>query len=185
MTVRTLAAAAILLAAAPAAAGNWQVGHEQSRLGFIGTQLGSQFEGEFEEFQADIQFHPDDLAAGEVSVVIDVSSFDTGSADRDDTAMGSEWFAVEEYPEARFEAGEFRHLGGTEFEAAGRLTMKDVTRDVVLPFTLDIEGDTAEMSGELTVDRTDYNIGTGEWTSGETVGLEVTITIDLTATRIE
>jgi polyisoprenoid-binding protein YceI len=99
--------------------------------------------------------------------------------------MGADWFNVEEYPQARFEADEFRRLDGNEYEAAGELTIKDVTREVTLPFTLDIQDGTADMSGRLTVDRTDYDLGTGDWASGETVGLEVTITVDLTATRTE
>jgi polyisoprenoid-binding protein YceI len=184
MIQRTLAAAAILLsAAAPAAAGNWEVDHEESRVGFIGTQLGNEFEGHFEDFSADIVFHPDDLEASAVSVTIDVASFDTGSADRDSTAMGSAWFDVEEHPQARFEAETFRHLGGNDYEADGRLTIKGTTREVTLPFTLDIRGDTAEVSGRVAVDRTEFDLGTGDWATGETVGLEVTIAIDLTAVR--
>lgn len=185
MITRTLAGLAALLLAAPALAANWQVEHDDSRVGFIGTQLGEEFEGGFEDFQADITFSPDNLEESAVSVVIDVASFTTGSADRDETAMGADWFNVEEYPQARFEADEFRRLDGNEYEAAGELTIKDVTREVTLPFTLDIQDGTADMSGRLTVDRTDYDLGTGDWASGETVGLEVTITVDLTATRTE
>lgn len=185
MITRTLAGLAALLLAAPAFAANWQVEHDDSRVGFIGTQLGEEFEGRFGDFQADITFFPNDLEASAVSVVIDVASFTSGSADRDQTAMGSNWFNVADYPQARFEADEFRRVDGNQYEAVGELTIKDVTREVTLPFTLDIQDGTADMSGRLTVDRTDYDLGTGDWASGETVGLEVTITIDLTATRTE
>ena len=185
MSLRILAAATVVLAAAPAAAGNWQVDPDESRLGFIGQQLGIEFDGRFDRFEADIEFHPDDLAASAVSVTIDVASFDTGSGDRDSTAMGADWFAVDQYPQARFEADIFRHVEGDAFEASGRLTMKDVTRDVVLPFTLDFENGTAAMSGALTIDRVDYNVGIGQWANGDAVAREVTITIDLAATRIE
>ena len=179
------AAAALLLASASAAAGNWQVDDEASRLGFIGQQLNMEFTGGFARFDADIDFHPDDLTASAVSVVIDVASFDTGSGDRDGTAMGADWFAVDQYPEARFEADDFRFLEDNAYEAAGRLTIKNVSREVVLPFTLDVQNGTAVMAGALTIDRVDYAVGTGQWASGDVVAREVTITIDLTADRTE
>ena len=63
------------------------------------------------------------------------------------------------------------------------LTIKDQTQDVVLPFDLAIDGDTARMSGELTVDRHDFQLGTGDWAGDELVGNAVTITVDLSAVR--
>ncbi|MCB9958003.1 MAG: YceI family protein [Rhodospirillaceae bacterium] len=177
-------AAALALAAGPAAATDWSVDGDTSTLGFIGTQAGSEFTGRFADFTADISFDPADLEAVEVRVVIAVASFDSGSEDRDETAMDSDWFDAETYPEAVFEVTRVEATGEGTYEAAATLTIKDQTRDVVLPFTLDIDGDTARMSGELTVDRRDYTLGTGDWATGELVGTDVTITIDLSAVRV-
>ena len=176
-------AAAGLLFAAPAAATSWTVDGDTSRLGFAGTQVGSAFEGAFTRFDAEILFDPDDLENAAVTVVIDVASFDSGSAERDDTAMGSEWFDAETFPEARFEASAFTAAGEGAFEVTAALTIRDVTQTVVMPFSLIIDGDTARMSGELPLDRRDFDLGTGQWAGADLVGHDVTVTVDLTAVR--
>lgn len=172
-------------AAAPAGAAEWVVDGDMSRLGFVGTQTGSRFEGAFDRFEADITFDPDNLDAGAVTVVIAVDSFATGNGQRDEIAKSAEWFNVAEYPEARFATTGFRRVGEGRYEADADLTMRGVTRPVVLPFTLEIDGDTARMHGELTVDRVDYGIGQGQWEAGDAVGREVTIVVDLTAVRAQ
>jgi polyisoprenoid-binding protein YceI len=58
---------------------------------------------------------------------------------------------------------------------------------VVLPFTWKQDGDIAEMQGKvtaimqggLTMDRTRWDVGTGEWSSGDTVGRQVDVHVDL------
>ena len=77
------------------------------------------------------------------------------------------------------------HRGGDRYEAHGQLTIRDVTRDVVLPFELTIEetggGKVANAVGELTISRLDYGVGQGEWASTKTVGEEVVIRIEIVA----
>jgi polyisoprenoid-binding protein YceI len=35
------------------------------------------------------------------------------------------------------------------------------------------------MSGELSLQRTDFNIGTGEWSAGDIIGLEVDVRFEV------
>jgi len=53
---------------------------------------------------------------------------------------------------------------------------------VEMPFTLDIEGDTARASGGLTVDRREFGIGEGAQDPGQ-LGFEVEVFFDLVAQR--
>lgn len=180
------AAAALVLAAwAPHAdaADRWTVDAEASTLGFVGLQGGEAFEGHFSAWTAEIAFDPDDLAASSVAVVIDMASAATGAPQRDDLLPGGDWLAVDEHPQAQFATTGFTHLGGSDYEATADLTIRGLTREVTLPFTLAIDGDRAHVTGALEVLRTDFDVGTGQWASGDMVALEVTITVDLTATR--
>ncbi|MEQ8964795.1 MAG: YceI family protein [Azospirillaceae bacterium] len=190
MLDRILPAAVLALALAtapggPAAAApaEWTVIHEDSRLGFEATQGGDTFEGRFADWRADIAFSPDDLAASAVTVEVAIDSFDANSRDRNSTAMNDQWFDAEEHPTAVFETRAFRHLDGDSYEAVADLTIKGVSRELVLPFTLQIDGDTARMDGSATILRTNWNVGTGDWASGDTVGLEVRVVVDLVAER--
>ena len=54
-------------------------------------------------------------------------------------------------------------------------------RPVVLPFTLAITGDTAKMSGELVLDRTWFNVGSGKWKDPGEVGTKVTVVVTVVA----
>jgi polyisoprenoid-binding protein YceI len=177
----------LLAAAMPAHAGNWSVIHEESRLGFTATQTGSEFSGQFENFDADMTFHADDLAASAFNVSVDVTSVNTGSNDRDSTLADEPWFWFEKFPRARFETKRIVHEDGDTYEAVADLTIKSNTHEVTLPFTWTRQGDeariegkaTAIMQGGLSMDRTRWEVGTGEWSSGDTVGRQVDVEVDL------
>lgn len=66
--------------------------------------------------------------------------------------------------------------------AEGTLTIRDRTHPVTLPFTLEIEGDTARMQGATTLDRMRYDVGAGTPDEG-TLGHAVEVRAELTATR--
>jgi polyisoprenoid-binding protein YceI len=178
-----LITALTLLAASPAAAQTWVVVPEQSRLGFGGTQTGTPFTGAFQRFAAQISFDPAKPEAAKIAVTIDMASARTGDKERDTALPGAEWFDVAKHPTARFEVRQVRATGPNSYTAIANLTMKGRTRPVTLPFTLAINGTTATMKGSLTLDRSQFQVGTGVWATGQWVGLPVTVTVDLTARR--
>jgi len=71
--------------------------------------------------------------------------------------------------------------GAGKFEARGRLTIRDVTRDVLLPFTFTpaADGQHATLAGGTTIRRLDFGVGQGEWTDTTWVGNEVKIRFEL------
>ncbi|HAI28113.1 MAG TPA: YceI family protein, partial [Thalassospira sp.] len=60
---------------------------------------------------------------------------------------------------------------------------RDVTREVILPFDLEIEGNEAKATGTVTINRTDFGVGQGQWADTSQVGDPVTIEIDIEAKR--
>lgn len=182
MTTRILAAAAMaaaLFTGNAAAATGWNVVRDQSRLGFTATQQGGEFDGQFRRFQAEMRFSADDLQHSRFDVSVDIASVDTGSRQRDRYLPGEQWFNTDQFPRATFQTTGFQHLDGDRFKADGKLTIKGHTRPITLPFTWTTEGDTARMAGDVTLDRTNYRVGTGEWSAGDTVGRKVTVHIRL------
>lgn len=183
LAVLLFAQAASLAAQEPSA---WRV-EQGSRIGFVATQSGAPVEGAFEDFTAEIVFDSEDLAASRVAVVIQIASVNSQSKDRDEMIRSAPLFDAAQWPVARFEAEGFKDLGGGSYEAAGSLTLRDVTLPVVLPFTLTTEerGGSlhATASGELTVQRLDYGVGQGLWEDTSVVGNDVTIKIDIEASR--
>lgn len=175
----------LLAAGAPATAQEaptWAVDSERSRIGFVAVQSGDEVEGGFAAWTADIAFDPD-TATGRIEAVVQTASVESGSRDRDDSLKGDGLLHVEAFPQARFVAEAFRTTGAGAYEAIGELTLRDTTREVVLPFTLAVEADRAEAAGELTVNRLDYGVGQGQWADTSMIGAEVRIVFEIAATR--
>lgn len=178
-----LLAGLTLLPAALAQATTWQIDPAASRLTFTGTQLGQPFQGRFEKFSAAIQFDPaKPEAGGKVEILVDMASAKTGDAQRDGAMPEADWFATSRFAQARFEATRFRRTGPDAYEADGTLTIRDVTRPLVLPFTLKPEGDATRAQGSVILTRSDFGVGQGQWASGQWVALEVAVSFDLKAT---
>lgn len=194
MRVSALAAAALALvacsetppaaeAAAPVGPNAWVVDKDASRLSFTATQLGTVFDGEFREFDASIEFDPADLGASQVEVVVDMTSATTGDRQRDSALPDADWFGVRDFPTARFTSSEIVAVGDAAYEARGALTIRDATRDLALPFTLTIDGERARAEGEVTLLRTDFGVGQGEFTTEELVGFAVEVSFVIEAER--
>ena len=179
-----------LLLAPPAAAQQatpWKLDHGQSRLGFLFTQSGSQYEGSFADWTADIVFDREDLANSSIDITIEVGSVDTGNADRDGLLRSSMLFDTFTWPQARFVADELAATGDGGFEARGQLTIRDVTRDVVLPFTMTDRQPQGSVlaEGRLEIDRLDYGVGQGQWQDTSMVADAVAIVFEVVASPSE
>jgi len=192
--VRTLHVTAILimLGAGPAVAEapQWIVDDKNSRITFTAKQMQVPVAGRFEEFTATIRFDPDDLSGSKALIDIDVSSVSTPNPDIESEIKRSPWFDVERFPIARFDTTGIRAKGDKAYEAVANLTIRDVTKEVVFPFTVDINPHpsdsnvlVAHAAGEVTVSRLAFGIGRNEWKATSVVADAVVIHFDVVARR--
>jgi len=194
-----LAGMALMLFVASAQAADdapeWIVDSAKSSIAFTARQMGVPSKGRFKTFKASVKFDPDNLPASAVEVIVEVASADAGNPDIDKEIKLEKWFDVARFPTVRFATTAFRTkskdaTGKGVYEAVARLTIRDVTEEVVLPFNLEIGADPADssqlaarMTGELTVSRTKFGVGRGEWRDTKIVGDEVGIQIEMLARR--
>lgn len=171
------------VALAPASAAQWNVDYSKSRLGFAVQWSGQPFNATFKSWKANISFDPNDLAHANAIVTIDLGSETSIAPDNDDGLKGAEGFAISQFPTARFETTSFEAKSNENYVATGRLSLHGVTKQISLPFRLAIAGTSAHMVAKAVVLRTDFGLGKGEWASPTTIAHEVTITVDLTATK--
>ncbi|MDT8327195.1 MAG: cytochrome b/b6 domain-containing protein [Roseovarius sp.] len=144
-------------------------------------QMGSSVQGSFADWTADITY--DEIADatgkhGSVTVTIAIESLSLGSVTKQ--AMGPDYFDVGTYPTAEFSADLIKTDQG--HVARGTLSIRDQSVPVEMPFDLVIDGDSATVSGALSVDRRAFNLGAGV-NDPNSLGFEVDITVDLTASR--
>jgi polyisoprenoid-binding protein YceI len=182
--MKRLIAAALfaVVSAGPAAAAHWNV-DPASKLGFSVVWGGEPLTGQFRQWKADVEFDPADLSHAHVVATIQTGSVVTDYPEGDDGLKGALGFAVDHFPAARFETVGFRRLPDGSFVADARLTIRGITRPLQLPFKLTIQGNRAHVSGRTTVLRTDFGVGQGEWAAPQPVAHQVTVTLDLTATK--
>jgi len=179
LTVLLLAAAATT---APACAAHWTV-EPSSTLGFSVVWGGEPLNGEFKKWNADIEFDPADLAHSHVAATIETGSLATDYPDGDSGIKGNLGFASDTFPTARFETIAFHRLPDGSYVADARLSIRGVTKPVALAFKLAIQGNKARVTGRTILIRTDFGVGQGEWAAPEPVEHQVTVSLDLTATR--
>ncbi len=176
-------AIALALAIAPAEAAHWTVDPAKSRLGFTVQWSNEPFVALFGSWSAGIDFDPNDLAHSHVTAVINLTSEASDTPDNDDGLKGPQGFSIAQFPVARFDSTGFTHKSGDDYVANGKLSLHGVTKQITLPFTLKITGNTAHAVGKSVVMRTDFGLGQGVWASADPIAHEVTINLDLTATK--
>ncbi len=64
---------------------------------------------------------------------------------------------------ATFESTVVKALGDNKYTIIGKLTLRGVTRDVAVPVLLKAENTIGIFDGELTLKRSDFKIGEGEY----------------------
>src|SRR4029077_3658819 len=109
----------------------WNIDTTHSTVGFsIRHMVFSKVRGRFQKYTGTVQLD-DDLTKASVEVAIEAASIDTGTAQRDDHLRSADFFDAEKFPQLKFKSTRVVDHGGT-LRVTGALTIRDVTREVVL-----------------------------------------------------
>ncbi|MEO0881793.1 MAG: cytochrome b/b6 domain-containing protein [Pseudomonadota bacterium] len=161
---------------------NWRVDYETSEIAFSGDYNGNPYSGTFSDWTADIAFDPEALEASAVSVSVQTDTASTGTTLYDSTLKSGEWFGVSAFPVATVALSNFVQTDAG-YEATAAITIKDLTVDVPFAFSLTIDENTAEMTGETVLSRTALDLGQQSDPSGDWVAEEVLVTVTVKASR--
>ena len=151
---------------------------DKSEIRFVSKQMGINVEGSFRRWKANIVFLPGDLAHSKADFDIELASIDLASDEAESEIRRRSWFDTARFPIARFASSSIKDLGGGKYEVAGKLTLKGVSRDAVVPIVLtkDASGNSVA-GGTFTVKRLDYRIGDADWADPDTVADEVIVRV--------
>lgn len=117
---------------APAAAEEtWDIDTSHSELSFNLRLFTGRSEGRFRTWSGTITMPPGRWEDAVVDVVIQAASVDTDNDDRDKHLRNEDFFDVEKYPVLTFKSTKVTR-DGDSLAIAGNLTIKDVTKRVVL-----------------------------------------------------
>ena len=175
LALTALASIAVMTAAhAASAPARFTQDLTKSTLEYSFVQAGAQNKGTFKKYTVTLEVAGD--KADKLDVVIDMTSLDTGDKERDDTLRGSDLFDVAKNPQARFTSTQITKTAAG-YDAVGKLTLRGVSKDVHVPFTLRMATEQGKavsyLEGKTTVKRLDFGVGQGDWKSTEWVGNDV------------
>jgi polyisoprenoid-binding protein YceI len=135
----------------------------QSEIAFTSKQMGVPVDGRFRKFDAQIAFDPKKPEAAKIAFTVDLASASLGTAETEAELAKPEWFNTKLFPQATFAATSVKPLGGGRFDVAGKLSIKSIGHDVLVPVTLVQSGTSTTATGTFAIKRLDFKIGEGDW----------------------
>ncbi|MGI9616105.1 MAG: YceI family protein [Acidimicrobiales bacterium] len=149
----------------PIAAGDWALDPAHSVVSFRVRHLGiSTVRGRFGQVEAMLTVG-DDLARTSLSATVDMSSVDTGNADRDGHLRSTDIFDAESNPAMVFRSTAIDDAGDGAFRVTGDLTINGHTQSETFDArfagteTFPMDGSTrAGFEASATIDRSAYGI---------------------------
>jgi polyisoprenoid-binding protein YceI len=183
---RTLVSLLFLLLplSAFAAVPTWQIVPSASAIRFSATQNGAPVTGQFKSFSGEIHFDPEQLAASNISIDVDINSVTTADSEVSDTLKTPDWFDVKVFPHAVFKASSFKKTGANTYQADGTLTIRDKTSPVTLVFAMDKYTSTDALAkGTATLKRTVFGVGKGDWAKTDEIKDDVKVDFVLAAKK--
>jgi polyisoprenoid-binding protein YceI len=109
----------------------WTIDRDHSEISFRIRHLMGRVTGTFTDWSGTITADSDAWGRGSVAVTIRTASVDTRNARRDDDLRSSDFFDAKKYPELTFRSTSVQ-MSGTQLWINGDLTMKGVTRPIVI-----------------------------------------------------
>ena len=163
----------------PAAAETWQSNAPSSKLEFAASYQGLPINGRFNQFS--VTCLTDQLEQPtQLNVAVSITSADMGSSEFNQAIQAADWFNVADFSEATFSSQQIKltpkESDKTTLIARGILQLKGLQKNIAVPLSWQNNSpNQATITGELTLDRSDFAIGTGEWASGDQIGLAVRV----------
>jgi len=162
----------------------WSVDPAHSSINFSIKHLGISFvNGNFKKFDGAYTSAKTDLSDIAINFSAETSSINTGVEPRDTHLKTDEFFNAEKYPAIKFESSSFKKVSGDEYILKGKLTIRDVTKEVSFKViyggvTKDPWGNTKSgFTATTLINRFDYNVNYDK--TGQGVAKDVQITLNL------
>lgn len=183
MTFRTIALAAALAVTPFAAfAAPWTIDKSHTQVTFSVSHFGfSETNGIFRAFDAEVDFDPENIAATQVSFVIDAASIDTFWTARDEHVRTADFLDVANHPQITFVSTSVVQTGDTTADLTGDLTIRGVTKPVTFqatlnnlgpnPFNPEVQVAGFKLVGQI--DRTEFGVDYGAPAIGAIIPVEI------------
>lgn len=166
----------------PVAGGTYSIDTAKSTFRWFGAKVTNQHEGGFHVYDGSITV--DDEEVTHVRINVETSSIWTDSDKLIGHLKSPDFFDVETYPTAVFEASTFEPYdsAGATHMVTGNLTMLDSTKSISFPATISIDETGVRAKANFIIDRQSWGISY-PGAPDDLISDDVRITFDIRATR--
>jgi polyisoprenoid-binding protein YceI len=171
-----------LLVTARAEVETYTIDPVHSSTGFSVRHMLSKFTSSFTNTTGTITVDRANLENSKVEATIAIASLSTANADRDKHLQSSAFFDGAKFPTATFKSKSWKKTGENTFDVTGDLTIKDVTKEVVLKTSLlgfgpGMKPGTFLSGWEATtvINRMDFGVSYGPKILGDDVTINISI----------
>jgi len=169
----------------------WKVDKAHTSVNFSVNHFFSAVTGKFTTFNGQINFDPNNLKESKADFTVSINSVNTDNGKRDKHLQSADFFDAKKYPYMTFKSIKIETKSDNEFLVHGKLTIKDKTKEVILPMKITGKMEHPMKKGTVimgivintTINRTDFGVGTGDWATTLVVGNEVKIHIPMELNR--
>lgn len=134
--ILSLVAALVLISVSRAEVVTYQIDPVHSSVGFTLRHLVSNFSSSFTKVSGSIAFDAAAPGKSSVDATVEIASVSTASEKRDNHIKSPDFFDAVTFPNATFKSKSWVKSGENTFDVTGDLTIKDVTKEVVLKAVL-------------------------------------------------
>jgi polyisoprenoid-binding protein YceI len=130
-----------------------------SEINFVAESRMLSAHGFFGAWTADVMLNPEALEQSSVTIRIDAASINTRVERRDAHLRSADFFDVARHPQITFVSKSVRRTGTTTLDIVGDLTMRGVTKSIVVPTSIVFyDNGLGRFKGGFTVNRKEYGI---------------------------
>ena len=143
----------------------WKI--KTSSITFKIKNAGLSVDGSFTGLVADIKFNPLKPEEASIKASVEAKTISTGIEMRNTHLSKPEYFDVEKYPRISLQSVKIEKVGPISFTGIFKLTLKNVTKEITIPFTFIKTPEKTELKGSFSINRRDYNIGGKSFTMSD------------------
>jgi polyisoprenoid-binding protein YceI len=145
-------------------------------VNFVIKNAGLKVNGLFQEVNIKAKFDKNDLASSYFRGTASIKSIDTGINGRNNSLQKEKYFDSDTYPEMKLVSSQLKKGSADQYEFIGTLTIKDVSKQISFPFSIEKTSGSIIAKGNFAIDRRDYHVGGNSWIMGDEVNIEIVYT---------
>ncbi|MDX2172012.1 MAG: YceI family protein [Bacteroidota bacterium] len=148
-----------------------------SKITFKIKNAGFNVDGTFGGLKAKINFDASKSYSNTIEASVDAKTLNSGNSGRDGHLKKEEYFGVDKFPIISLTGTTFAKQPDGSFKGYFKLTLKNTTKDIVIPFTFVEKEGKGTFKGGFTINRLDYGVGSSSMILSNNANLTLEVNV--------